>query len=111
MDVKQFKETVGQLMHGGELKLDIKKRNDGFKIVVCEYEVMDFYDGKTLEPTGESEEYNLVRLTLYTNQDGETVFIEHSYGAFTRANAREVAFVVSFIGKTIEGLSEDLSDY
>ena len=111
MNVEQFKETVGQLMTSGELKLDIKKREDGFKLVVCEYELMCFYNPETLEPTGEQDEFNSVMLTLYTNRDGEIGFIEHPYGAFTRVNAREAAFVISLIGCTIEGLNEDLSDY
>lgn len=111
MNIQQFKETLGQLMHGGELKLDIKQHDDGFKIVLCEYEEMVFIDMETGEPTGEQTEYNLVRLTLYTDNLGVIRFIEHGYGAFTRANAAEATFVISLVGQTVEGLTEALSDY
>lgn len=99
--LKEFQFELEKLHFFGECKLNVSKTNDGeFKIEVLDYEKYDL-----LNPKGEMVEKDcestLLHWVFYADENGRIDVVEHGYSIFTKANANDVAYIVSFIGKRL----------
>ena len=105
MTLDEFKIQLKPLIFFGEMKLNISKEDDGFKIEVFDHEEGQLVNlkGEVVEPNYSSTTKNA---TFYTDEKGEINFIEHGMGAFTKANKDKVIYLANFIGEKIEMIEE-----
>lgn len=87
----------------GELELLISKESDGYKIVVFDKEVCEYIDDDGNKNTVDMS--NKV-VTMYTDKEGMIGFIEHGFGAFTKANKNLVIHTANFVGKQIDNIEK-----
>ena len=100
--VEDLKKVLKRYLHiFGECVLDIEEQEDGKKIKVIDRDVYDSYIDANGKEVKDSIDMSTVSLVLYTDKANVINFIEHSYGAFTKANKDSVLFVANLIGKTI----------
>lgn len=85
----------------GECVLEIEEQEDGKKIKVVDKDIYDGYIDAKGKEVKDTIDMSTVPLVLYTNKENVIDFIEHRYGAFTKANKDSVLFVANLIGKTI----------
>lgn len=101
MTLDELKDYVKPLIFFGEIQFEISQEDDGHKI-----EILDHEEGRLIDVKGNVVEENYtsttIKATLYTDNEGTIFFIEHGFGAFTRANKKQVELMASLIGMKIE---------
>lgn len=86
----------------GECVHEVKDTESGKLIKIIDRDVANCYIApEGVEVSEEDLDMSTLALVLYTNKEGEINFIEHGYGAFTKANKDAVLFVSSLIGKKL----------
>ena len=98
LSINELKEYLQPLIHFGEMELKIINRDVGKKIEVFErddYEYTD-HDGEKITGGDLTKPYALI-----TDTGGKIGFIEHPYGAFTRANKKDIIYLLDLIGIVI----------
>ncbi|MCA1064574.1 hypothetical protein QTG56_23490 (plasmid) [Rossellomorea sp. AcN35-11] len=99
--IKQLRTHLEPLVPFGELLLEVQEGTDGYKIVVIEHEKGQLVNLQN-EVVDENYSSKATVTTLHTDQNGTIKFIEHPFGAFTKANKNLVPILVNLIGHAID---------
>lgn len=110
--IEELKKDLSKLHFFGECQLRVSKEEEynQYRVEVIDYEVYDIYNAKG-EMICENEESSSLKYKLFADNDGIISVIEHGYGIFTKVNAKEVSYLVSFIGLQldVEDLQKNLT--
>lgn len=110
--IEELKKDLMKLHFFGECQLRVSEDEEykQYEVEVIDYEVYDIYNSAG-EMIHENEESSSLKYKLFVDYDGIISVIEHGYGIFTKVNAKEVSYVVSFIGLQldIEDLQKNLT--